>query len=437
MSPKLLKLFVQIGSFRHASTSAKESCQLLILGGGTAGCTIASKFRPKLGKDRIIVVEPCTTHYYQPMFTLVGGGIKPFSETSRDEASCIPNGVKWVQEKAAKIDPIHSTVTTDKGTEITYDFLVVALGIQLNFNKIKGLEEALQIADTGVCSNYSPKYVGKTFDTLSKLRDGNAIFTFPNTPVKCAGAPIKACLISEDYMRTSGKRDNVNFFYRTSLPVIFSVKHYATKLHEICDRRNIDVALKHELIEVDYINRKAVFKDLERPLETKSLPYSMLHVTPPMGPPPVLNSHPDLVDHTGFLRINKSTLKHDNFPNIYGIGDCTNLPTSKTAAAVAAQSSVLHNNLSSDIFKTATEKSKYDGYTSCPLVTGVNTCIMAEFDYDLQPLETFPFDQSKELRTMYLMKKNIMPFLYWNFMLKGMWSGPKIIRKILHLGLGR
>ncbi|XP_073981691.1 sulfide quinone oxidoreductase isoform X2 [Rhodnius prolixus] len=371
------------------------------------------------------------------MFTLVGGGIKPMAETSRSESSVLPDGVLWVKDTVASIDPESSVVKTKLGTEITYDYLVVALGIELQYNKIKGLEEALNSPESGVCSNYSPKYVLRTFETLSKIKEGNAIFTFPNTPVKCAGAPLKACLISEDFIRKTGKRDKINFYYRTALPVIFSVKHYATKLHEICAKRNVDVAMKQELVEVDYINREAFFKDIERPINIEAIPYTMLHVTPPMGPPAVMQSHPDFVDHAGFLRVNKSTLKHDYYPNVYGLGDCTNLPTSKTAAAVAAQSSVLYKNLSCDMLGSNKTKSKYDGYTSCPLVTGVGSCIMAEFDYNLQPLETFPIDQSKEHFAMYWMKKNMMPFLYWNLMLRGFWSGPKIVRKLLHFGLSR
>uniref|UniRef100_A0A069DU02 Sulfide:quinone oxidoreductase, mitochondrial n=1 Tax=Panstrongylus megistus TaxID=65343 RepID=A0A069DU02_9HEMI len=427
-------LYFTVVRFASASSN-KQSCKLLVLGGGTGGCTIAAKFRPKLGKNKIVVVEPNDKHYYQPMFTLVGGGIKPMEETNRLESSVLPEGVIWIKDTVANIDPESSVVMTKLGTEISYDYLVVALGIELQYNKIKGLEEALSIPDSGVCSNYSPKYVQRTYDTLSKIREGNAVFTFPNTPVKCAGAPLKACLISEDFIRKTGKRDKIRFYYRTSLPVIFSVKHYATKLHEVCSKRNVDVALKQELVEVDYLNREAFFKDVERPLDIRAIPYTMLHVTPPMGPPAVMQSHPDLVDHSGFLRVNKSTLKHDYFPNIYGIGDCTNLPTSKTAAAVAAQSNVLYKNLSSDIKGSNAVKYKYDGYTSCPLVTGVGTCIMAEFDYNLQPLETFPIDQSKEHFSMYWMKKNLMPFLYWNFMLRGFWSGPKLVRKMLHLGL--
>jgi NADPH-dependent 2,4-dienoyl-CoA reductase/sulfur reductase-like enzyme len=125
----------------------------------------------------------------------------------------------------------------------------------------------------------------------------------------------------------------------------------------------------------------------------------------------------NLVDSTGFVDVDKQTLQHKKYPNIFGIGDCTNVPTSKTAAAIAAQSEILFENLS-DYMKGKTPDEKYDGYTSCPLVTGYGKLILAEFDFDGNPLETFPIDQGKERRFFYHLKKDFMPPLYWYPFLK-------------------
>jgi sulfide:quinone oxidoreductase len=143
----------------------------------------------------------------------------------------------------------------------------------------------------------------------------------------------------------------------------------------------------------------------------------MIHVTPPMGPPDFIKNSP-LADGAGWVDVNKSTLQHNKYPNIFGLGDASSLPTSKTGAAIRKQVPVLVKNLLSSM-KGEAPTATYDGYTSCPLVTGYDSLILAEFDYDLNPKETFPFDQSKERYSMFLLKKYVLPPLYWHGMLRG------------------
>lgn len=437
MNIKFLSFHRKLGSRYFSSCAVNNksySCKLLVLGGGSGGCSTAAKFASKFGKNEVIIVEPSDKHYYQPMFTLIGGGIKDLSQSWRPMTSVLPKKALWLQDAVTEFKPESNQVGTNAGNEITYEYMIVALGLELHYEKIKGLLEALEKPDSGVCSNYSPLYVNRTLELLKQFKSGNAIFTFPNTPVKCAGAPQKACYISEHYLRKTGKRDKANVMYKTSLPVIFAVKRYANSLNAVCKERNIEVGYRQELVEVDPVAKIATFRNLDKPEETFKVPYELLHVTPPMGAPAVLKTSPTLVDNAGFLSVNKDTLQHTKYKNIFGIGDCTNLPTSKTAAAVAAQSGVLYKNLTATMEGNA-GKSIYNGYTSCPLVTGYGRCIMAEFDYNLEPLETFPINQSKEQYITYFMKKDIMPQLYWHFMLKGHWNGPALIRKLTHLGL--
>ncbi|XP_071070275.1 sulfide:quinone oxidoreductase, mitochondrial isoform X3 [Dasypus novemcinctus] len=296
---------------------------------------------------------------------------------------------------------------------------------------IKGLPEGF--AHPKIGSNYSVRTVEKTWKALQDFKEGNAIFTFPNTPVKCAGAPQKIMYLSEAYFRKMGKRPKANIIFNTSLGAIFGVKKYADALQKIIQDRNLTVNYKQNLIEVRADKQEAVFENLDKPGETQVISYEMLHVTPPMGPPDVIKMSP-VADAAGWVDVDKETLQHKRYPNVFGIGDCTNLPTSKTAAAVAAQSGILDKTISR-IMKNQIPMKKYDGYTSCPLVTGYSRVILAEFDYNAQPLETFPFDQSKERLSMYLMKADMMPFLYWNMMLRGYWGGPAFLRKLFHLGL--
>lgn len=411
----------------------KMSYKLLVVGGGSGGCSMAAKFSRKLGPGKVAIIEPRDTHFYQPMWTLVGGGVKQFDQSGRPMKSVLPKDAKWIKDSAVQFDPQNNKVYTKSGHEVSYDFLIMAPGIQLDYHLVKGLPEALETP--GVCSNYSSQYVKRTFPSIQNFKSGNALFTFPNTPVKCAGAPQKIMYLAEDYFRKVGKRDRANVIYLAATPAIFGVKKYAECLQKVVQKRNIEVKLRHNLIEVRPDKREAVFSNLDNPQETLTIQYEMLHVTPPMSPPDTIKKCP-LSDSTGWVDVNKLTLQHKKYPNVFGIGDCTNVPTSKTAAAVAAQTGILYDNLSR-VMEGKASNSNYDGYTSCPLVTGYGRCILAEFDFDGQPLETLPINQGQELWVSYLMKKELMPQLYWQLMMRGRWEGPKWVRKLAHLGLSR
>merc|ERR1712062_128396 len=427
-----------VGQKSNFSTSqivmANKSYKLVVVGGGAGGCSIAAKFAGKFGKDQCAVIEPSDMHYYQPMWTLVGGGIKPFEKTGKPMGQVLPKNATWLKTKAVSFNPDQNKLTTEAGDEISYEFLVIAMGLSLDYGQIKGLPEAFETP--GVCSNYHPEYVKKTWPTVQSFKEGNALFIFPATPIKCAGAPQKIMYITDYNLRQMGKRDKANVMYHSSLAVLFGVKKYADSLWEVVKEKNIDVNLRSNLIEVKPDSKEAVFQNLDKPEETITRKYEMLHVTPPMSSPDVLKAHPMLTDAAGFLDVNKETLQHTKYKNIFGTGDCTNIPTAKTAAAVAAQVGVMRQNLGA-VLSGKELKGTYDGYTSCPLILNPKECILAEFDFNAppQPLETLPVNQGKPRWTTAMMKTHMMPKLYWSMMLNGNWEGPKYIRKALHLGM--
>ncbi|NWV69445.1 SQOR protein, partial [Malurus elegans] len=402
------------GLHTAARCAAKSYYEVLVLGGGAGGISMSARMKRKVGAGNVAVVEPSETHYYQPLWTLVGAGAKQLEASARPMKSVMPQGVDWIKSQVTALDPDKNCVWLDNDTKVSYKYLIIALGISLHYEKIKGLPEGFNYPKIG--SNYSVQTVEKTWKALQDFKEGNAIFTFPNTPVKCAGAPQKIMYLSDAYLRKTGKRSKANIMFNTSLGAIFAVKKYADALLEIIKDRNLTVNYKRNLIEVRADKQEAVFENLDKPGVTEVYQYEMLHVTPPMGPPAVLINSP-VSDENGWVDVDKETLQHKKYRNVFGIGDCTNLPTSKTAAAVAAQSGVLDKTISL-VMKNEMPVKKYDGYTSCPLVTGYNKVILAEFDYNAQPLETFPIDQGKERTTMYHMKADLMPLLYWNGLLK-------------------
>lgn len=424
------------GALKWFSTSptnfANHSCKVLIVGGGSGGCAVAAKFAKTLAKNDLIIVEPSDKHYYQPMFTLVGGGIKTLDDSCRTMDDVLPQNAKWFKESVAQFNPKDNSIALSNGDLVKYDIMLIAVGLQLNYDQIPGLLEGLSMPKSGVCSNYSPKYVDRTYEALQNFQSGNAVFTYPNSPVKCPGAPQKICYISEHYFRKNGKRNQANVIYNTSLPVIFGVKKYADALWKIVDDRHITVNLRTNLIEVRPQEKVAVFENLDVPDKKSTFQYEMLHVTPPMSTPDVLRKCKPLVTELGFVDVNKDTLQHNNIKNVFAIGDCSSSPNSKTAASVAAQTQIVYKNMQA-VLAGDQPKQIYNGYASCPLVTGYGKCILAEFDYNLKPLETFPISQDKEMWIMYFMKKDCMPSLYWHLMLNGHWNGPEFMRNLMHL----
>lgn len=388
--------------------------QVVIVGGGTAGITVAARLLRTSKNLDVAIIEPSAKHYYQPLWTLVGGGVCPKEITERDEASVIPKGATWIQDAVTEFAPEHNAVFTRDGKKVSYDYLVVAPGIQIDWDKVKGLRAA--IGKDGVCSNYAYAYVDKTWEFIRHFKGGAALFTMPNTAVKCGGAPQKIMYLADDYFRRSGVRDRARVLFASAQSCIFAVKKYADALDTVIARKSIDTLYQHNLIEVRPQRKEAVFQHLDTNREVV-LSYDLLHVTPPMSAPDFIK-HSPLATAVGWVEIDKYTLQHPRYPNVFSLGDASSLPTSKTGAAIRKQAPVVVTNLLATM-QGKPLPARYDGYTSCPLVTGYGRLILAEFDYDLQPKETFPFDQSKERYSMYLLKKYGLPALYWHGMLKG------------------
>lgn len=389
-----------------------EKYKIVIVGGGTAGISTAARLCKS--NSSVAIIEPSEKHYYQPLWTLVGGGVVPKETTERNEKDYIPQGATWIKDKVTEFMPDENAVLTESGKKIEYDFLVVAAGIQLDWAKVKGLPEAL--GKDGVCSNYSYQTVDKTWQFIRSLKSGNAIFTQPNTPIKCGGAPQKIAYLAEDYFRKNGIRNKVKIKFINGMPSIFTSPHYAPTLTKHCEETGIETKFKYNLTEIRAASKAAVFTHVETGEELIEK-YDMIHVTPPMSAPDFIKKSA-LANEAGWVDVDKETLQHNKFKNIFALGDSSSLPTSKTGAAIRKQTPVLVENLLHAV-KGEPLSAKYDGYTSCPLVTGYDSLIMAEFGYDLKPQETFPFDQNKERYSMYLVKRYVLPQLYWHGMLKG------------------
>jgi sulfide:quinone oxidoreductase len=388
--------------------------RVVIVGAGTGGLSVLRNLRRKRSDIELTIIEPNQTHYYQPLWTLIGAGILPFSKSAKNMADFIPKDVNWIKDFVTKFDPENNTLITKDGTQVSYDFLVVAPGIQLDWKKIEGLEETL--GKNGVCSNYSEENVEYTWKTMNSLKDGSALFTFPNTPIKCAGAPQKIMYLAEETFRNNSVRDQIKVEFVSAGGAIFGIEKYKKALQKVIKKRDIKEDYKLNLIAIDGHKKIATFENIETH-EKVVKSFNMIHVSPPMSAPDFIKNSP-ISNESGWVDVDKYSTQHNKFKNIFSIGDASSMPNSKTGAAIRKQGPVLVANLLAELDGKAV-KSKYDGYASCPLVTSRSTCILAEFDYSGKPAETFPFNQAKERRSMYILKKIIIPFMYWKAMMKG------------------
>jgi sulfide:quinone oxidoreductase len=391
---------------------------ILIIGGGAAGVSVANNMRRQNANIDISIIEPSDKHYYQPGFTIIGGGAYTLKETTRNEADLIHPSVTWIKDYAETFQPDENTITLRSGDTISYDYLVVCPGLQLDWNKVAGLKETL--GKNNVCSNYSPDTVEYTWVCIKNIKSGTALFTQPPMPIKCAGAPQKIMYLAADRFRKKGLLEKINVEFFNAGPAIFGVPFFAKALNKIVAGYGIKTNFNQNLVAIDGPAKTATFEitDAEGNKQQVIKAFDMIHVTPPQSAPDFIKNSP-LANVAGWVDVHENTLQHTKFPNIFGLGDVTSTPNAKTAAAVRKQVPILVDNIFHLIEGKALQE-KYDGYGSCPLTTSLSTVILAEFSYGGKVTPSFPLlDPRKSLFIWWIGKKIGFPWMYWHLMLKG------------------
>lgn len=392
--------------------------KVVIIGGGSAGITVAARLLRK-GYDDVSIIEPSDTHYYQPLWTLVGGGQADVAPTARPEASVMPKGANWIRGTAAGVDPDANTVTCADGSTHTYDALIVCPGIQLDWNRTEGLEDAMQTGS--VVSNYGFDLAPKTWELIRRTRSGTAVFMMPSGPIKCAGAPQKIAYLASDYWRRQGVLRDIDVHIVLPTPRMFGIPAIADGLDAVVADYGITVHTNAEITAVDSAAQKVAVTSAAEGGNDITLPYDMLHAVPRQSAPDWIKSSPlSTGDANGYVEVDKHTMQHVRYPNIFALGDAGSTPNSKTGAAIRKQAPVVVENLDS-FFNGRPLTAAYDGYASCPIVTSSQAMLLAEFDYSMTMKPTFPgLDPAKPHRSYWYLKKYGLPFLYWNLMLKGL-----------------
>ena len=407
---------------------ADATHEVVIVGGGAAGIAVAASLLARSPDLDVAIIDPADIHYYQPGWTMVGGGVFDASVTARTMASVLPRGVHWIKSAVAAFEPERDAVILDGCRVVKYQRLVVCPGLKLDWHGIEGLSETLGV--NGVTSNYRYDLAPYTWRLVQQIgreqRAAKVLFTQPPMPIKCAGAPQKAMYLSADHWRRTGVLGSVDIQFCNAGAVLFGVADYVPALMEYVKAYNIGLNFGQTLLSVDGPARKATFSraNADGSQEFITRDFDMIHVVPPQKSPDFIRVSP-LADAAGWIDVDPATLRHKNYANIFGLGDAANTPNAKTAAAARKQAPVVAHNLLAGLGalgSNAKGEARYDGYGSCPLTVERGKIVLAEFTYGGKVAPSFPkwlVDGTRPSRLAWYLKERILPPLYWDGMLKG------------------
>lgn len=389
--------------------------KILIVGGGAAGISTAASILKRDAQAKITLIDPADQNFYQPGWTMVGAGVFEQSSTAKSMLSVIPKQVTWIKDSVISFLPDQNKIVLKNGEHLLYDALVVCPGIKLNWGAIEGLTETL--GKNGVTSNYRYDLAPYTWELVQNLKQGKAIFTQPPMPIKCAGAPQKAMYLSADYWLEQKNLDQISIDFCNAGAALFGVKEYVPALMQYIKRYNVNLCFEEQLIKVDGPNKKAWFKTNHGVVEKT---FDMLHAVPPQQAPDCIRNS-SLVDEKGWVSVHPNTLQHTTYRNIFALGDVINTTNAKTAAAARKQAPVVATNVIAYL-EGSQDFYSYDGYGSCPLTVERGKIVLAEFGYGGKLMPTLPkwlLDGTQPTGLAWFMKAKLLPYIYWNGMLKG------------------
>ncbi|KAL5114894.1 hypothetical protein ACEQ8H_007212 [Pleosporales sp. CAS-2024a] len=410
--------------------SSARSHKIVVVGGGSAGIALSHQLLRKgnFGQDDIAIIDPAQWHHYQPGWTLVGGGLKNKEDLKKPMESLMSPKFKFYNKSVATISPADNSVALGNGDILHYEHLVVAPGITVDYGSVKGLAEAMANPDAPISSIYNYDTCDKAFRNIKHFHKGDALFTQPAGVVKCAGAPQKIMWLALDHWKHAGlyspdSSSPIKITFATGLASMFGVPRYSAKLEELRVQRGVQGLFEHDLTAIE--GQTAIFTRPDHSQVKRH--FDLLHVAP-KNKPHAFVAESGIANAAGYVDVNDTTLQHNKYPNIWSLGDAASLPTSKTVAAITAQAPLLVSNLLAARHGKQPDAA-YDGYTSCPLLTGDKKVLLAEFKYGGVPKETFQqwlgLDQLTPRRAFYHLKKDVFPYVYAKFHVNGTWGGPK------------
>ena len=443
-----IKAMGTVGAFSFLSTSAHASPKLsqpsthkkvkiVIAGGGTGGMIAAARLRRSAPNADITLISPNKTHLYQSGQMFVAAGLYTQEENERATSELLEDNVKWLQESVIAFYPQKNALTTDKSGTITYDYLVVALGVEYNFEAIDGLSKEM-IGKNGIASVYMNDTLKgsatggditnqwfKEIHSHAQTKKTKILCSEPNTPIKGVGTSLDILLLGNDIFRGKGPFskanvvNNIEFGFAKPDSTLFPFAKFNTVIEKIIkNEKNITPLYEHQLKAVDAKNRIATFVSNNK---TITLPYDFLHVVPPMQPPKVFRDSPLAFKdgkHKGYMNVNAKTLQHKEYKNVFGLGDILGIPLGKTGGSAQAQAVIIQDNLAAAI-ENQPLPMEYNGYTVSPIKTKFGEVLLAEFNQK-KALPTFWINPYKPRWIWWELDLHVTRKAYFSLMMRGM-----------------
>jgi sulfide:quinone oxidoreductase len=450
ISPIAAGVLASAGS--GSATEAKASDakgKIVIVGGGAGGIMAMARLHRALSNPDITLIAPNEKHLYQPGQVFMAAGEYTFDDIVKENKDFIPDDVKWIKDEVETFDPDNNKVITRGGEAVGYDYLVVATGLQYHYEWIEGLSVDM-IGKDGITSVYLNNPEAGTADggsmtwewfnalkAAAKNGKPKVICTQPATPIKCGGAPQKILYLSDDFLKKDGL--TADFTFATNGDKLFGVPEVnETLVKEVQPRYgNITNKFHHNLVAIDSAKKIATFEhkyeiqgeydeDLEEydmitKVDRVELPYDFIHIVPPMSAPDAVINSPlgwQKGSGKGWLEVDKYTLQHRRYPNVFGIGDVCGVPKGKTGGSARHHGPIMVSNLIAQMEGKKLEE-KFDGYTVCPLKTQYGKIILAEFNYE-GAAPSFPLAVGEQRWIWWAFDLYALKPMYWYLMLRGL-----------------
>ena len=371
--------------------------RVLILGGGDGGTIVANVLARKTSAKevQITVLDEQEKHIYQPGFLYLAFGNEKPEHLIKDERKLLNKRVKFIVDEASKVDTAKSCVYTKSGKILDYDYLVMATGSRLNSKEVPGFEDAYHF--------YDLESAIKLRDALQNFNQGKIVIGIGGLPFKCPIAPNEAACQLDWLLHRRGVRDKVEIRYLSPLPRVFSIESVSPLIQKAMESKDIVIT---EMFNIDSIDPKT---KTVNSLEGESFEYDLLIAVPPHRGAKIVEES-GLGDRGGWIPTDKHTLKVKGHDNIYAVGDCTDIPTSKAGATAHYEAKVIAGNIAAEV-KGKTLK-EYDGKVQCFFDAGFKRASIISFNFD-NPPKPVPLS-----RRYYLMKM-LVGKIFWRFMLRG------------------
>jgi sulfide:quinone oxidoreductase len=393
------------------------SHRIVILGAGTGGTLAANRMHKLYGDAaEITVIDRDDRHLYQPGLLFVPFDLADPDELVRSRKAQLHGGIDFLLADIDRVETAENMVYLAGGDSVEYDVLVVATGAHLLPEETEGL--------TGpgwgekILTFYSLEGATALRDVLKQFDRGRLVLNMVDLPIKCPVAPLEFCFLADWYLRKRGVRDDVELVYATPLDGAFTKPIASERLGTLLEQKGIVLETEFAAGQVDGQAGRLISWD-EREVE-----FDLLVSIPLHGGAPWVSNSPGLGDEFGFVPSDKTTLQSTAAPNVFAIGDATNLPTSKAGSVTHFEGDTLVENIRRFIGGEALEGS-FDGHANCFIETGFHKALLIDFNYDVEPLpgrfpepHIGPLPLLKESRLNH-MAKLAFQWIYWHVLLPG------------------